>query len=539
MQAAFFPADVALDNSKHVYVRDRIGIRAIDLDNGTLSTLVPNITTSGQMLFDGDHTLYFGAPHGVGAITNDEVWSVDLNTGAILVIAGSEKGTGLPSGDGGAATMANLLNVSGLALDGQGHLYVADSGFDDVRQIDLATGIISTIAGSHLDVGYTVGYSGDGGPATAATFDSPTGLAYDGAGHLTIVDSHNNVLRQIDLATNIITTIAGNHTLGFGGDGDSPAAAMLYYPEAAAYGPAGNLVIADQGNDRVRRVVLHPWKMKSALTYAEAFSGGIQWTATYSGLSFGFVPTGTVTLSSGSTSLGSGTLSATTDGSGSYIATITSASMPASNGTVTAQYSGDGNYAAEATSITFLTPSYTIAAKPASLTVAQGASGSVTFTVTPQNGFNQAVSFSCDNTTLPKGVTCSFNPASVTPNGSAAVTTTLTVQTTGASVASLHTREKPFSGWLPRGGAVLALAFIGIPWVGRRAWLGSITLMLVAICLGGGVIGCGGGGSNSSSGGGTQNANATPAGTYSIQVTTSAGTTSAAQPVTVSLTVTQ
>jgi hypothetical protein len=156
--------------------------------------------------------------------------------------------------------------------------------------------------------------------------------------------------------------------------------------------------------------------------------------------------------------------------------------------------------------------------------------------VTPQNGFNTAVSFSCDATTLPKGVTCSFSPSSVTPNGTA-LTTTLTVQTTGSTVAALDTGRTPFSGWLPRGGAALALLLLGIPRVRRKAWPGAMALLLFACCFAG-VAGCGGGGANTS-GGGTQNANSTPPGSYSIHITSSAGSMSGAAPVTVALTVTQ
>ena len=273
LQAALFPTDVAPDNSNHLYIRDYLGLRMMDLSSGMISTLLPNVTTSGQMLFDGDHTLYIGAPHvplagGTAPSLNDQVWAVDLNTGATTVIAGQGQLTNTPSGDGGPATQAVLWNVMGLALDGQGHLYLTDSGFCDVRQIDLGTGIISTTASSHPEDGFLCGYSGDGGLATAATFDSPTGLAYDGAGHLTIVDSANHVLRQIDLATNVITTIAGNHSPGFDGDGGSPTAAMLYDPHSAAYDPTGNLVIGDAQNDRVRRVVLHPTNLKATLTYS-------------------------------------------------------------------------------------------------------------------------------------------------------------------------------------------------------------------------------------------------------------------------------
>ena len=530
------PFAVALDQSNHLYARSAGVIKSVDLNTGTVSTLLTGVPPVGPIAFDGNKTLYYSSTlnYGSGSLANNGVWAVDVTTGTATQIAGGNAYAAEPSGDGGPALQAGLSDVEGLALDGQGNLYLADSNFEDIRKIDLNTGIILTVAG----VANHVGYSGDGGPATAATFYDLAGLAYDGAGHLTVADIYNNVLRQIDLATNIITTIAGTHTAGYSGDGGSPTGAMLYDPRQVAYDHSGNLLIADSKNYRVRRVVLHPTKLNARLTYGGASMGGVTFTATYSGLSFGIPPTGTVTLSSGGTSLGSGTVSAATDGSGNYVATITSTSMPASSATVTAQYSGDGNYAAEATSITFqqLSPSYAISANPATLTIQQGSSGSVTFTVTPQNGFNTAVSFSCDSTTLPKGVTCSFSPASVTPNGST-VTTKLTVQTTGSTVAALNTRGTPFSGWLPRGGAVLALLLFGIPRVRRKAWPAGMALLLFACCFAG-VAGCGGGGSNTG-GGGTQNANATPPGSYSIQVTTSAGSASGVAPVTVALTVTQ
>ena len=81
---------------------------------------------------------------------------------------------------------------------------------------------------------------------------------------------------------------------------------MLYYPNAAVYDPAGNLIIADEGNNRVRRVVLHPTKLNATLTYGGASSGGVTFTATYSGLSFGIAPTGTVTFLNGSDFAGHG-----------------------------------------------------------------------------------------------------------------------------------------------------------------------------------------------------------------------------------------
>ena len=545
LQVVLVPFDVALDQSNHLYIRDQYnGLKVVDLKAGTISTLVAVTSMAGPMVFDGDKTLYYASQLGGNTGPNNEVWAVDVTTGVTTQIAGGSDRS--PSGDGGPATLAGLYDVQGLALDGRGHLYLADNGFADIREIDLATGIISTIAGVHPNNPYITGYSGDGGPAVSATFNFLKGLAYDGAGHLNVVDSRNHVLRQIDLATNIITTIVGNHTPGFSGDGGSPAGAMLYYPNAAVYDPAGNLIIADANNDRVRRVVLHPTDLKATLTYGGGSSpsgGSITFTATYSGLSFGLAPTGMVTFLNGSTSLGAGTIAAATDGSGNYVATFTSTSLPADNATITAQYSGDVHYATATATIQFqqLTPSYTISSNPASLTVKQGSSGSITFTVTPLNGFNQAVSFTCDGATLPKGVACSFTPASVTPNGAGAMTTTLTVQTTGTSVAAFDTRTKPLSGpssgWLPRGGAVLALVLLGIPRVRRKTWFSSTALMLLAFSVAS-MTGCGGASSNSGSGG-VQNADATPEGSYSIQVTTLVGASIDATPITVSLTVTE
>jgi hypothetical protein len=536
------PVAVALDQSDRLYARSEGVIKSVDLNTGTVSTLLTEVPVIGPIAFDGNRTLYYSSnlSYGTGSQANNGVWAVDITTGTTTQIAGGNAYAAEPSGDGGPALQAGLSDVEGLALDGQGGLYLADSGFEDIRKIDLNTGIISTVAG----VANQVGYSGDGGPATAATFYDLAGLAYDGAGHLTVADVNNNVLRQIDLATNIITTIAGTHTAGFSGDGGSPTGAMLYDPRQVAYDLSGNLLIADSKNYRVRRVVLHPTKLNAALTYGAASSGGVTFTATYSGLSFGIAPTGSVTFLGGSTSLGTGTIAAATDGSGNYVATLTATSVPGNGATLTAQYSGDTNYAALTTTAAFQppTPSYTISAKPASLTVKQGASGSVTFTVTPQNGFAQAVSFQCDNSTLPQGVTCSFSPASVTPNETAAVTSTMTIATTGATATALDRRATHGFGWLP-GGAVLALLLFGIPGTPRRFWSGVLMLVVLsigcAITIGGGIIGCGGGGSGNTGGGGSRAANATPPSAYSIQVTTSAGSATSTLPVTLSLTVTQ
>jgi hypothetical protein len=129
----------------------------------------------------------------------------------IVTVAGN--GTGGFLGDGGAAVTAELKSPSGIALDGLGNLFVADASNNRVRRVDAATGTITTVAG-----GGTTGL-GDGGPATLAQLGYPEGVALDGSGNLYIADSGNGRIRVVDAATGTISTLAGNGISGFSGDG--------------------------------------------------------------------------------------------------------------------------------------------------------------------------------------------------------------------------------------------------------------------------------------------------------------------------------
>ena len=134
-----------------------------------------------------------------------------------------------------------------MAVDGAGNLYIADSGNNRIRKVD-ATGTITTIAGTG-----EYGFSGDGGPAVQAALYYPAGVAVDGAGNLFIADSGNNRIRRVD-ATGTITTIAGTGEYGFSGDSGPAVQAALDYPRGVAVDGAGNLYIADTVNDRIRKV---------------------------------------------------------------------------------------------------------------------------------------------------------------------------------------------------------------------------------------------------------------------------------------------
>lgn len=150
-------------------------------------------------------------------------------------------------GDAAAAPGATLATPSGVAYDRAGNLYIADASNNVVREVD-TTGIIHTVAGSGGQ-----GFAGDGGPATAALLDTPTGIAVDANNNLYIADSHNQRIRMVD-AQGVISTVAGTGTAGYSGDGGPATSAKLFRPEAVAVDAAGDLYIADTGNYRIRRV---------------------------------------------------------------------------------------------------------------------------------------------------------------------------------------------------------------------------------------------------------------------------------------------
>ena len=173
--------------------------------------------------------------------------SVNTSSGVITTIAGSDVG-GF-SGDGGAGTSAELNGPEGVAVDGGVKLYIADAGNSRVRVLDLSTGTITTIAGSSVG-----GFSGDGGAGTSAKLNGPGGVAVDAAGNVFIADSGNNRVRKVAASTGIITTIAGSGVSGFSGDGGAGTSAELAYPCGIAVDAAGNVFIADVNNYRVRKV---------------------------------------------------------------------------------------------------------------------------------------------------------------------------------------------------------------------------------------------------------------------------------------------
>src|SRR5439155_870974 len=177
---------------------------------------------------------------------NCRVRRVDASSGIITTVAGN--GEFSFSGDGGPAIAASLWLPIGVRVDTDGNLFIADLYNHRVRRVDASTGIITTFAGSGQG-----GVSGDGGLATSVDI-SPVGVAIESSGNLLIADADSKRVRRVNLSTSIVTTVAGNGEFCFYGDGGPALAASLCAPQGLTADPSGNLLAYDTNNGRIRRI---------------------------------------------------------------------------------------------------------------------------------------------------------------------------------------------------------------------------------------------------------------------------------------------
>src|SRR5438034_866674 len=202
---------------------------------------IANLNSPAGVAVDSSGNLY------IADLGNERIRKIAAATGIITTVAGN--GVLGFAGDGGAATNASLTRPAGVALDAGGNLYIADLGNERIRKFAAATGIITTVAGNGV-----FGFAGDGGAATNASLGVPVGVAVDAGGDLYIADHSNNRIRKVTPGTGIITTVAGNGSPSFAGDGGAATSASVCVPAGVALDASGNLYIADYGNHRVRKV---------------------------------------------------------------------------------------------------------------------------------------------------------------------------------------------------------------------------------------------------------------------------------------------
>ncbi len=253
------PNGIAFDSAGNIYVADynSYEVRRIATD-GTITTVAGNGTfgysgdglsaTSAQLaspaglaVDNASHCLY------ISDFGNNTVRKVDLATGIISTAAGNA--TAGYSGDNGPATGAQLQGPSGIAVDSAGNLYIADYANNRIRMVS-GTGTITTVAGTG-----SAGFTSDGVLATSAGISYPTDVAVDGANNIYVADNYAHRIRRFTVGGDI-STVAGTGSGGFSGDGGPATSAQLHYPYCVAVDASGNLSIGDWYSYRIRRVVL-------------------------------------------------------------------------------------------------------------------------------------------------------------------------------------------------------------------------------------------------------------------------------------------
>lgn len=316
-------AAVAIDAGGNLYVSDSGHGRVRKINASGIISTVAGSGTPGSGGDGGPATsASLSAPAGIALDKAGNLYIAEPTAGRVRKVDTSGNistvaGTGTVgySGDGGPATSAQILPPIGLAIDAKGNLYIAESGagVPHVRKVD-ASGIITTFAGS----GSSAGFAGDGGLAVNAQLNTLAGLAIDQAGNLYIADAGNYRVRKVD-ASGIITTVAGTGQIDLGGNGDggAPISAALQ-PSGLAFDAAGNLYVADKSAGRIRKIAFG------------AAPPGISVSSTllyFAGKAGGSLPPQTLTISSAGAPIAF-TAAATTASGGSWLGV-------GSNGTIT------------------------------------------------------------------------------------------------------------------------------------------------------------------------------------------------------------
>ena len=250
------PKGLCVDSQGNLYIADSENhvIRRIDRSTGVITTVAGICPTGTETPIPTPEPMAMETeededPFADSSADKTKAYTqvTDLS-GTVRYVTGGRLTVEQDSGDGGPARRARLNFPSAVAVDSAGNIYIADTMNHRVRKVDAATGIISHVAGTGQ-----ARYSGDGGPASHAALNEPTGLAVNDQS-LFIADQSNNRVRKVDLATGVISTVAGDGTAAYSGDQVPATQASLAGPSGVALDPDGVLYVADTFNSRIRSV---------------------------------------------------------------------------------------------------------------------------------------------------------------------------------------------------------------------------------------------------------------------------------------------
>ena len=252
-------ATAATQNASTLYVVDSGNNMIRGITASTITRVAGTGTAGGTGDGGAATAARLRAPFGAAVAANDDLYITDLGNSVVRVITAATNTINLVagnytagfSGDGGAATAAQLSSPRGIALDGDSNVIVADTGNARLRRVTAATGLINTIAGNGISA-----YGGDGGPPASASFSTITGVAADTVGNLYVADTDNHCIRYVNLSTNTVQTVAGIPTQGgYNGDGSFATYALLSNPSHVAFDrSSGYVYFADDGNKRIRYI---------------------------------------------------------------------------------------------------------------------------------------------------------------------------------------------------------------------------------------------------------------------------------------------
>jgi hypothetical protein len=258
------PTALTLDEEGDLFIADTEDNVVREITTDGVVHLIAGNGTEGSRADGGPAThAELDNPQGVAVNAKGDIFIADTYNNVIREVSqgfiSTYAGDGFAGyrGDNGPAARAQLSSPTGLAFDALGNLYIADSGNSVIRRVSMS-GVITTVAGNvaaDRSSGGLGGFSGDGGPATAARLHSPQGVALDQAGDLFIADTFNNALREVTPAGTISTIVNTTGAKGRSGDGGPAGAAELNTPFTVTVDPStANLYIADTSNNRVRVV---------------------------------------------------------------------------------------------------------------------------------------------------------------------------------------------------------------------------------------------------------------------------------------------